>query len=378
MKKEYQICKSCVMDTSDPKITFDENGVCDHCNSYKKDVEPFWFPNDEGKAIFSKQVEEIKSKTRGKEFDSIMGLSGGLDSSYLLHMAVKEFGLRPLVFHVDGGWNTDLAVSNIEKMVKKLDLELYVEVINWEEMKDFQLAWFKSGTPHLDIAQDHAYFATMFHFARKYKINTILNGGNISTECVRNPLDWIYYGTDMTLIKDIRKKFSTNKMETYPWSSIFYHKIYLKYFKKIKVLRPLNLMPYNKKMAIEILSKEYDWTPYPQKHFESRFTKFYEGYWMPTRFGYDTRKVQFSSLIVTGQMTRDEALKELEKLPYNKETIDEDIQFIANKLDISVDELMQYHSMEKKWWFDYKNEKRIFDFGAKILQFFRIEFSIKR
>ena len=378
MKKEYQICKSCVMDTSDPKITFDENGVCDHCNSYKKDVEPFWFPNDEGKAIFSKQVEEIKSKTKEKEFDSIMGLSGGLDSSYLLHMAVKEFGLRPLVFHVDGGWNTDLAVSNIEKMVKKLDLELYVEVINWEEMKDFQLAWFKSGTPHLDIAQDHAYFATMFHFARKYKINTILNGGNISTECVRNPLDWIYYGTDMTLIKDIRNKFSTNKMETYPWSSIFYHKIYLKYFKKIKVLRPLNLMPYNKKMAIEILSKEYDWTPYPQKHFESRFTKFYEGYWMPTRFGYDTRKVQFSSLILTGQMTRDEALKELEKLPYNKETIGEDIQFIANKLDISVDELMQYHSMEKKWWFDYKNEKRIFDFGAKILQFFRIEFSIKR
>ena len=378
MKKEYQICTSCVMDTTDTKITFDEKGVCDHCNSYKKDVEPFWFPNDEGKAIFSKQVEELQSKTKGKEFDSIMGLSGGLDSSYLLHMAVKEFGLRPLVFHVDGGWNTDLAVSNIEKMVKKLDLELYVEVINWEEMKDFQLAWFKSGTPHLDIAQDHAYFATMFHFARKYKINTILNGGNISTECVRNPLDWIYYGTDMTLIKDIRKKFSTNKMETYPWSSIFYHKIYLKYFKKIKVLRPLNLMPYNKKMAIEILSKEYDWTPYPQKHFESRFTKFYEGYWMPTRFGYDTRKVQFSSLIVTGQMTRDEALKELEKLPYNKETIGEDIQFIANKLDISVDELMQYHSMEKKWWFDYKNEKKIFDFGAKILQFFRIEFSIKR
>ena len=378
MKKEYQICTSCVMDTSDTKITFDEKGVCDHCNSYRKDVEPFWFPNDHGKSIFAKQVKELQRKTKGKEFDSIMGLSGGLDSSYLLHMAVKEFGLRPLVFHVDGGWNTDLAVSNIEKMVKKLGLELYVEVINWEEMKDFQLAWFKSGTPHLDIAQDHAYFGTMFHFARKHKIDTILNGGNISTECIRNPLDWIYYGTDMTLIKDIRKKFSTNKMETYPWSSIFYHKIYLKYFKKINVLRPLNLMPYNKKMAIEILSKEYDWTPYPQKHFESRFTKFYEGYWMPTRFGYDTRKVQFSSLIVTGQMTRDEALKELEKLPYNKETIDDDIQFIANKLDISVDELMKYHSMEKKWWFDYKNEKKIFDIGAKILQFFRIEFSIKR
>jgi N-acetyl sugar amidotransferase len=366
------------MDTSDPKISFDEDGICDNCTSFKKNVEPYWYPNDYGKSIFSKQVEQIKLKSIGKEFDSIMGLSGGLDSSYLLHIAVKEFGLRPLVFHVDGGWNTDLAVSNIEKMVKKLNLELFVEVINWEEMKDFQLAWFKSGTPHLDIAQDHAYFATMFHFARKHKINTILNGGNISTEGIRNPLDWIYYGTDMSLIKDIRKKFSTNKMKTYPWSSIYYHKIYLKYFKKIEVLRPLNYMPYNKKMAIEILAKEYDWTPYPQKHFESRFTKFYEGYWMPTRFGYDTRRVQFSSLIVTNQMTREDALEELNKLPYNPETINEDKKYIANKLGISYEELMKYHVMEKKWWFDYKNEKKIFDIGAKILQFFRIEFSIKR
>lgn len=376
--EKYQICKNCVMDTTDPKITFDKDGICDHCISFKTNVEPIWHPNDYGKSIFLKQVEKIKLKSKGKEFDSIMGLSGGLDSSYLLHVAVKEFGLRPLVFHVDGGWNTDLAVSNIQKLVEKLNLELFVEVINWEEMKDFQLAWFKSGTPHLDIAQDHAYFATMFHFARKHKINTILNGGNISTEGIRNPLDWIYYGTDMSLIKDIRKKFSTNKMETYPWSSIYSHKIYLKYFKKIEVLRPLNFMPYNKKTAIDILSKEYDWTPYPQKHFESRFTKFYEGYWLPTRFGYDTRRVQFSSLIVTGQMTREDAIEELKLSPYNIDTIKEDIQFIANKLNISVDELTKYHSMEKKWWYDYDNEKKIFDLGAKILQFFKIEFSIKR
>lgn len=366
------------MDTTDESIFFDEKGFCDHCNSFEKNVKPFWFPNDYGKSIFSKKVEEIKSKTKGKEFDSIMGLSGGLDSSYLLHVAVKEFGLRPLVFHVDGGWNTELAVSNIDKMIKKLNLELYVEVINWEEMKDFQLAWFKSGTPHLDIAQDHAYFATMFHFARKHKINYILNGGNISTECVRNPLNWIYYGTDMTFIKDIRSKFSTNKMKTYPWSSVFYHKIYLKYFKKIEVIRPLNLMPYNKEIAINELAKEYNWTAYPQKHFESRFTKFYEGYWMPTRFGYDTRIVQFSSLILTGQMTRQSAIEELKKSPFDKEKIAEDIQFISNKLEISVDELMSYHSMEKKWWFNYKNEKKIFDIGAKILQFFKQEFSIKR
>lgn len=245
-------------------------------------------------------------------------------------------------------------------------------------MKDFQLAWFKSGTPHLDIAQDHAFFATMYHFARKYRINTILNGGNISTECVRNPLDWIYYGTDMTLIKDIRRRFSTNAMKTYPWSSVFYHKIYLKYFKRIEVVRPLNLMPYNKELAIQTLKENYDWMPYPQKHFESRFTKFYEGYWMPTRFGYDTRRVQYSSLILTDQMKRSDALKELEKTPYNPEIIQDDIQFIANKLGITVGELDSYHKMEKKWWFDYKNEKQIFDLGAKILQKLGFEFSIKR
>jgi N-acetyl sugar amidotransferase len=266
---KYQICTNCVMDSSDPKITFNENGVCDHCEGFEKFVRPLWKPNPEGMAEFRQTVQQAKRKAKGNEYDCIMGLSGGLDSSYLLHMAVVEFGLKPLVFHVDGGWNTNIAVSNIEKMVQKLNLELFVEVINWEEMKDFQLALFKSGTPHLDIAQDHAFFGTMFHFARKHKINTILNGGNISTEGIRNPLDWLYYGTDMSFINDVRKKFGTNPMKTYPWSSIYYHKIYLRYFKKIEVLRPLNFMPYNKSMAIDLLSKEYGWQPYPQKHFES-------------------------------------------------------------------------------------------------------------
>ena len=366
------------MDTSDPKIVFDQNGECDHCKSYDLDVAPRWHPNEKGMTIFREKVKKIKKNSGTREFDSIIGLSGGLDSSYLLHMAVEEFGMKPLVFHVDGGWNTDIAVSNIEKLVNKLGLELYVEVINWEEMRDFQLALFKSGTPHLDIAQDHAFFATMYRFARKYGINTILNGGNISTECVRNPLEWIYYGTDMSFIKDVRKKFCSNPMKTYPWSNIYYHKIYLRYFKNIEVVRPLNLMPYTKEGAKKLLAEEYDWTPYPQKHFESRFTRFYEGYWMPTRFGYDTRRVQFSSLILTGQMTRDEALKELEKLPYNPDTIDRDIEFICDKLEITKSELDEYHKMPLKWYYDYKNEKSIFDLGAKVLQKIGFEFSIKR
>lgn len=376
--KEYQICTNCVMDTTDPKITFDENGVCDHCNGFYKDVEPNWHPNDFGKEIFRKQVIKIKKESKGKEYDSIMGLSGGLDSSYLLHLAVKEFGLRPLVFHVDGGWNTDIAVNNIQVLVDKLGLDLYTEVIDWKEMSDFQLAFFKSGTPHLDIPQDHAFFATMFHFANKYNIKYILNGGNFSTECIRNPKDWIYYGTDMSFIKDVRKKHGTLEMKSYPWSGILYHKVYLRYVKRIQVVRPLNYMPYTKELAIETLKNEYGWMPYPQKHFESRFTKFYEGYWMPTRFGYDTRRVQFSSLIVTKQMTREEALNKLSVLPYDPNKIGEEFEYIATKLGITVEELKKYHEMPLKWYRDYKNEEALFDIGARVMKLLGLERAIKR
>lgn len=376
--KKYQICTNCVMDTSDPKIVFDENGVCDHCNGYYKDVLPHWHPNDKGMEMFRKQVEVIKEQAKGKQYDSILGLSGGLDSSFLLHLAVTEFGLRPLVFHVDGGWNTNIAVNNIQMLVDKLGLDLYTEVIDWNEMRDFQLAYFKSGTPHLDIPQDHAFFATMYHYAKKYNIKYILNGGNYSTECIRNPKEWLYYGTDMTMIKDIRKQFGTIEMESYPWSGILYHKVYLRYIRGIKVVKPLNWLPYFKEDAKKVLSEKYGWMPYPQKHFESRFTKFYEGYWLPTRFGYDTRRVQFSSLIVTKQMTREQALEELKKLPYDPSTIDEEFEYIATKLNISVGELRSYHEMPLKWYKDYKNEEWLFDLGAKIMKFMGLERAIKR
>ena len=227
---------------------------------------------------------------------------------FYLHLAVKELGLRPLVFHVDGGWNSELAVNNIQVMIDKLGLDLYTEVINWEEMKDFQLAYFKSGVPHIDIPQDHAFIATLYNFADKHNIKYILNGGNISTECVRNPMEWLYYGTDMAQINDIRKKFGTVKMESYPFSPILRHKFYLKYIRKIQVVKPLDNLNYIKEDALKLLAEEYGWTPYPQKHFESRFTKFFEGFWLPERFGFDTRRVQFSSLILTGQLSRQESL----------------------------------------------------------------------
>lgn len=366
------------MDTSDEQIVFDEQGVCDHCHGFRKDVLPNWHTDALGERMFQEIADKIKIEGKGKPFDCILGMSGGLDSSYLLHLAVVKFGLRPLVFHVDGGWNSDIAVSNIQALVDGLGLDLYTEVINWEEMKDLQLAFFKSGVPHLDVPQDHAFVATLYHFANKHKIKYILNGGNISTECVRNPLDWLYYGTDLRQIRDIHGQFGKRKLSTFPFSGILFHKFYLRYLKGVQVVKPLDFLPYSKKLAIDTLASSYGWRAYPQKHFESRFTRFYEGYWLPTRFGFDTRRVQFSSLILTGQMTRADALAELKKPAYNPATIDEEFDYIATKLDISSAELRTYLGQPKKSYKDYKNQRVLFNLGAAVLKAFGIERAIKR
>jgi N-acetyl sugar amidotransferase len=378
MNRPYQICTNCVMDTTDSMIIFNDKGVCDHCNGFENDVLPNWYPNDTGKALFRETVKQIKLSGRSAPFDCIIGMSGGLDSSYLLHLAVTEFDLRPLVFHVDGGWNTDLAVNNIQMLVDKLGLDLYTEVINWNEMRDFQLAFFKSGVAHLDIPQDHAFVATLYHFANKHNIKYILNGGNFATECVRNPKDWLYYGTDMAQLRDIHRQFGTRPLDTYPFSSVLFHKVYLRYIRGVQVVKPLNYLPYTKESASKVLSVSYGWRPYPQKHFESRFTRFYEGYWLPTRFGFDTRRVQYSSLILTGQMTREDALTKLVAPAYDPETIAEDFEYIATKLGISVKDLRGYHQMPLKTYKNYRNQELMFDMGAKVLKLLGVERSVKR
>ena len=255
---KYQICSNCVMDTTDSKISFDENGVCDHCNDFYKNVKPNWHTDERGRAELEAIVTQVKKKVKGNDFDCLLGISGGVDSSYMLHMAVKEFGLRPLVFHVDGGWNSELAVNNIEVMIDKLGLDLYTEVIDWEEMRDFQLAFFKSGVPHIDIPQDHAFIATLYNFADKYNIKYILNGGNHLNRVCSEPDGMVVLGTDMAQIKDIHRKFGTIPLINYPLSPILRHKIYLRYIKGIKVIKPLNYFPYSKKSAIKLLSRHTD------------------------------------------------------------------------------------------------------------------------
>ncbi len=373
MTIEYRICTNCVMDTTDALITFDEQGVCDHCRNFRAGIQPVWDTGEKGRAELQRTVEAIRRDGRGKDFDCILGISGGIDSSYLTYLAKEELGLRPLVFHVDGGWNSELAVHNIERLVKGLNLDLYTVVIDWEEMRDLQLAFFKAGVPHIDTPQDHAFFATMYNFAEKHRIKHILTGANYSTECIRNPLEWTYHATDLVQIRDIHSKFGTRPLKTFPKSNILRHKAYLRYVKGIKVVAPLNFMPYVKEDAVRLLTEKFGWKEYPQKHFESVFTRFFEGYWLPKKFGYDTRKVQFSSLILTGQMTRDEALEKLKTPPCDEKNIAADFAYIAKKLRISVEELEGYLNAPNRTHRDYKSQEWLFQTGTRILNALGVE-----
>ena len=373
-----QVCVNCVMDESDSKITFDSDGVCDHCRVFDSEILPKWNMGYGREVELEKIVSGIKKEGKGKDFDCILGMSGGVDSSYLLYLATVKLGLRPLVFHVDAGWNSQIAVNNIEKLVDGLGLELYTEVINWEEIKKLQRAFFKSGVPHVDVPQDHAFFATMYKFASENKIKNIVTGGNYSTECVRNPKEWMYYQSDSIQLRDIYKKHGEEPLQKYPVTNILWHKIYLPYVKGIKLQRLLDFMPYDKEEATKFLIDNYGYQRYPQKHFESRFTRFYESYWLPERFGYDTRKVQFSSLILTNQMTRGEALEELKMPAYDPDTIHHELEYVASKLDWTAEELIALLKTPNKTYKDFSNQETIYNFGAKILKLFGQELGGKR
>ncbi|TVQ64755.1 MAG: N-acetyl sugar amidotransferase [Balneolaceae bacterium] len=378
MSLKPKICSNCVMDTTDSRIVFDQNGVCDHCNTFHSAIEPNWNTGEKGRGEMERVVSKIKQAGKGRDFDCIIGMSGGFDSSYLTYLAAVELGLRPLVFHVDTGWNTQHAVNNIEQLVDKLNLDLFTHVIPWEEMKDLQLAFFKSGVPHLDVPQDHAIFATMYRFAAKYKVRYIFTGGNYSTECVRNPLEWMYYQSDSVQLRDIHRRFGSAPLREFPVTNILWHKVWLPYVRRIRVFRALDYMHYNKEEAKELLIREYGWQPYPQKHFESRFTRFYESYWLFERFGFDVRKVQFSSLILTGQMSREEALEQLKKLPYDKETIHLEFEYIANKLGITPEELRSYFTMPLRSFSDYRSQESVYKLGASVMRTIGLERGGKR
>ncbi|MBC7845841.1 MAG: N-acetyl sugar amidotransferase [Flavobacterium sp.] len=367
-KQKHQICTKTIMDTTDPKIIFNEAGESDYYTNYIENIKPNWHTDERGYKELMKTADKIIKEGKGKEFDCIIGLSGGLDSSYVAYVAKEIMGLRPLLYHVDAGWNTDKAVGNIEKLVNGLGVHLYTDVINWEEMKDLQLAFLKSQIVDQDLPQDYAFFSSLYKFAKKNKIKYVLTGGNYSTECCREPEEWGGFpGIDKTLVKDIHGKFGTRALKTFPLVDILSYKIYYKYVLGMQVFKPLNLVPYIKKEAEDLLEQKFGWERFQHKHHESRFTRFYEDYWMPRKFGFEKRKAHFSSLILTGQMTREEALERVSKPELSDDFLEKEFEYVAHKLDLSVEEFQKIFKGENKTFHDYKSKINLIGFGAKAM-----------
>ncbi|HXH99854.1 MAG TPA: N-acetyl sugar amidotransferase [Sphingobacteriaceae bacterium] len=372
--KTYQICTKTIMDTSDPNIIFDENGISDYYYNFHNTMLPNWHTDERGEAELMKIAGKIKKEGKDKDFDCIIGMSGGLDSSYAVYVAKEMMGLRPLVFHVDAGWNTQQAVSNIEKIVDGLGLDLYTEVINWEEMKDLQVAFLKSQIADQDLPQDYAFFSALYKFAKKHKIKYVLTGSNFSTECCREPEEWGgYAGIDKTLVDDIHKKFGKLPLRSFPIVDVLTYKLYYKYILGMVIFKPLNLVPYIKDDVENLLHERFGWERFLHKHHESRFTRFYEDYWLPKKFGYEKRRAHFSSLIMTNQMTRQEALDRISRPELDEQFLLNEFEYVANKLDLTVEELRAIFEGENKTFKDYKNKKSIIGYGAKVMRALGLE-----
>lgn len=379
-ERPYQICNCCVMDTSDSDITFDTNGICMRCNEFFQRIEPEWNHGRGHEEELKKLISEIKKSGEGKEYDCILGLSGGLDSTYLLHLAVKEWGLRPFVFHIDAGWNLPVAEENIKKVTEKLGVKLHIEHMDQEEMREMQLAWFRTGLEMLDAPQDHAFISLIDKFSIELGVKYILNGYNVCTEVIADPSSWEKGAGptgDGTYIKDVVKKYCSIPIKKYTYTSGLKHKFIIPYLKGVKTVKPLNLVEFTRASMIQVLSDEYGYVEYGQKHFEDLLTKFLEGWWQPTRFGHDIRRAQLSSLIVTGQMERSDALKILDTDPLNEEESESLFDEVAERLKISKEELMAYHNLPECST-RFKSQAKLYNLGIRLYEKLGIERRIRK
>lgn len=370
--KEYQICTNCVMDTSDPQITFDSRGVCDHCRNYEKNIKPYWKPQENRFEELEELAKKIRKSGRGHDYDCILGLSGGADSSYMAYIAKEIMHLRPLVFVVDTGWNLNVAVENIEKIVKGLELDMYTEVVNWKEMADLQLSYFKASISSCDQPQDHAIFAGLYNYAVKHHIKYILTGSNNSTEFVRPPVG-ILYMNDLTMMKDIHKKFGKVPLKTYPMCGMMKYRVVYRYINGMHRVYPLDYVIYDKEKAQQFLHEQYGWTKYENKHYENVFTRFFEGYYLPKKFGYDTRRNVLSNQILAGTMTREEALEILKQPPYDPDQMEQDKEYVAKKMGITEKEFDKIIARPNKQPTDYKNEMQLIRAGVAVSKLMGIE-----
>jgi N-acetyl sugar amidotransferase len=343
------------MDTSDIEITFDELGQCCHCTVFLDQRAKYNYQGKESDDAFDRLLEDVKKSGRGKSYDCVVGVSGGTDSSYLACI-VKDRGLRPLAVHMDNGWNSDKAVLNIKNLTRRLNIDYQSFVLDWEEFKDLQLAFLKASIPEAETPTDIAIPAALHRVAARHGVKYILSAGNLATEGIL-PKSWHYDVKDLKYFNYIYSTFGSRRLKKFPTFG-YKTEMFYKLIKGIEIVYPLNLVPFSKAGAVELLSKRFDWRPYGGKHHESRYTKFIQSYYLYEKFGIDYRRATFSTQICAGELTRCEANRELENLPYDPSQIEESKQYISKKLGVSLDEFDRILKLPAKWYWDYPNDNR--------------------
>ncbi len=353
--KSYRQCSRCVMDTTDLQITFDKDGQCNHCVEFLNKRSKHKYQGKESDESLDRMIDAIKRAGKGNEYDCVIGVSGGTDSSYLAHI-VLERGVRPLAVHMDNGWNSDKAVLNIKNITKKLGIEYESYVLDWEGFKDLQLSFLRASVPEAETPTDMAIPAALHYYAAKYNIKYIISGGNLATEGIL-PKSWHYNAKDLKYFNHIHNTFGSGSTKNFP--TFGYRKeMYYKLIKGIRMIYPLNFVPFVKEDANQFLKEKFDWKAYGGKHYESRYTRFIQSYYLYEKFGIDYRRAGLATQICAGEITRDKAIEQLTTKPYDLPKIEVEKQYIAKKLSISTDELEAIINLPAKWYWDYPNDDK--------------------
>jgi len=358
------VCTRCIMDTTDPDISFDAAGVCNHCHRYEEVARQRIIPPAQRQERLAQLVAEVKRAGEGKPYDCVIGVSGGVDSTYVAWV-VKDLGLRPLAVHLDNGWNSELAVANIEKTLNKLGIDLYTHVIDWEEFRDLQISFLKASTPDGEVPTDHAIFALLYKIAAKHGLKHVITGTNVISEAIL-PEKWGYGYFDWSYVKDVHRRFGSARLSTYPHFSLL-DLFYYVFLRRIRMVSVLNFIDYNKNQAMNILQNELGWVYYGGKHYESIYTRFYQAYLLPRKFDIDKRKAHYSNLVLSGQMTRPDAVEAMKAPVYPADLLEEDRQYVIKKLNLDAQQFEEIMALPRKTFLDYKNNREVFAFAKRLV-----------
>lgn len=359
MSENIRTCSRCVMDTTATEIEFYDDGRCNFCRNYDEDITRDLHDNAAGAERLEALIQEIRRRGKNHRYDCLIGLSGGVDSSYVAYLVACKYGLRTLAVHLDNGWNSELSVANIEKLVKTLGIDLYTHVLDWNEFRDIQVSFLKSSISNVEIPTDHAIWAVLIKTAAKMKIPYIIAGNNVVTESIM-PESWLYGSKDSKLIRAIHRRFGRVRMKTYPYLSTFDY-VYRLLVRGTRWVPILNYIDYNKAAAKQLLIDELGWRDYGGKHYESIFTRFFHADYLPAKFGYDLRKSYNSALVCSGQITREEALEELSNPPAPAEMIAQDRAYVLKKLGLSAEDFAEILRAPNKTYEDYPNNDRLWN-----------------